>query len=119
MPFSIFLVADGINQQFVDQLYIRWNYRKVVPKKDFAPFFHPDGKRIVFSSNYLEPRSGHFDLFTINPDGTGLERITTAQGFDSFPMWSPDGRKLLWASERAGKEAGEINIFIADWIDRP
>ncbi len=41
VPFGIFLVADGINQQFVDQLYIRWNYRKVVPKQDFAPFLHP------------------------------------------------------------------------------
>jgi Tol biopolymer transport system component len=82
---------------------------------NFAPFFHPDGKRIIFSSNYLEPRSGEFDLFIINRDGTGLERITTSKGFDSFPMWSPDGKKLLWASERNGKVAGEINIFIAEW----
>jgi Tol biopolymer transport system component len=84
---------------------------------NFAPFFHPDGKRIIFSSNYPEPRSGHFDLYLINRDGTGLERITSAPGFDSFPMWSPDGKKLLWASERNGKVAGEINIFIADWVE--
>ncbi len=84
---------------------------------NFAPFFHPDGKRIIFSSNYLEPRSGQFDLFLINSDGTGLERITTAVGFDSFPMWSPDGKKLLWASERNQKVPGEINLFIADWIE--
>ena len=84
---------------------------------NFAPFFHPDGKRIIFSSNHPEPRSGHFDLYLINRDGSGLQRITSAPGFDSFPMWSPDGKKLLWASERNGKEAGEINIFIADWIE--
>jgi hypothetical protein len=41
VPFGILLVADGINQQFVDHLYIRWNYRKVIPEQDFAPFFHP------------------------------------------------------------------------------
>jgi len=83
---------------------------------NFAPFFHPDGNRIIFSSNYLEPHSGQFDLFLINRDGTGLERITSATGFDSFPMWSPDGKKLLWASERNGKTPGEINLFIADWV---
>jgi Tol biopolymer transport system component len=84
---------------------------------NFAPFFHPDGRRIIFSSNFPEPRSGHFDLYLINRDGSGLQRITTSPGFDSFPMWSPDGRKLVWASERNGKVAGEINIFIADWVE--
>ena len=39
---------------------------------NFAPFFHPDGNRIIFSSNYENPRSGNFDLYLINVDGTGL-----------------------------------------------
>jgi len=86
---------------------------------NFAPFFHPDGKRIIFSSNYADPRSGHFDLYIINLDGTGLERITTHPEFDSFPMWSPDGRKLLWVSNRNGRNPGETNIFIADWLEKP
>jgi len=84
---------------------------------NFAPFFHPDGRRIIFSSNYLDPRSGHFDLFLINADGSGLEKVTTHPDFDSFPMFSPDGRKLLWASNRHGREAGETDIFIADWVE--
>lgn len=84
---------------------------------NFAPYFHPDGRRIIFSSNYVEPRSGRFDLFLVNLDGTGLERITTHPDFDSFPMFSPDGRKLLWASNRHGQEAGETAIFIADWVE--
>lgn len=83
---------------------------------NFAPFFHPDGRRIIFSSNFENPRSGRFDLFLINIDGTGLEKVTTHEEFDSFPMWSPDGRKLVWASNRHGKP-GETNIFIADWVD--
>jgi len=86
---------------------------------NFAPFFHPDGKRIIFSSNYADPRSGHFDLYIINLDGTGLERVTTHPEFDSFPMWSPDGRKLLWVSNRNGRNPGETNIFIADWLEKP
>ncbi len=84
---------------------------------NFAPFFHPDGKRIIFSSNYENPRSGKFDLFIVNTDGTGLERVTTYEDFDSFPMWSPDGKKLVWASNRNGRMARETNLFIADWID--
>ena len=83
---------------------------------NFAPYFHPDGKRLIFSSNFENPRSGKFDLFLINTDGSGLEKVTTHEEFDSFPMFSPDGRKLVWASNRHGK-GGETNIFIADWVD--
>lgn len=84
---------------------------------NFAPFFNPDGKRIIFSSNFESPRSGAFDLFLINVDGTGLEKVTTHPDFDSFPMWSPDGRKLVWASNRHGSQTGETDIFIADWVE--
>jgi len=83
---------------------------------NFAPVFTPDGRKIIFSSNYEQPRSGAFDLFLINPDGTGLEKITTHPDFDSFPMFSYDGKKLVWASNRHQTTPGETNIFIADWI---
>ncbi len=83
---------------------------------NFAPFFHPNGRQIIFSSNFENPRSGKFDLFLINADGAGLEKVTTHPDFDSFPMWSPDGRKLVWASNRHGNQ-GETNIFIAEWIE--
>lgn len=86
---------------------------------NFAPFFHPDNKRILFASNHTNPRSRNFDLYLVNLDGTGLEQVTTSQEFDSFPMFSPDGTKLVWASNRHGKVAGETNIFIADWVERP
>lgn len=83
----------------------------------FAPFYFPNDKRIIFSSNYKNPRGRVFDLYAINEDGTNLEQITFSNTFDSFPMFSPDGRKLVWASNRNGKEPGETNIFIADWVD--
>ncbi len=83
---------------------------------NFAPVFTPDGKKIIFSSNYENPRSGAFDLFLINPDGSGLEQITTHPDFDSFPMFSDDGTKLVWASNRNQKTPGETNLFIADWV---
>ncbi len=84
---------------------------------NFAPFWHPDGKRIIFSSNYKDPHSGHFDLYIINADGTGLEQVTTAPEFDGFPMFSPDGKKLVWASNRHGHESGETDLFVADWVE--
>ena len=86
---------------------------------NFAPYFHPDGRRIIFASNHKNPRSRNFDLFLINSDGMGLEQLTTNTEFDAFPMFSPDGRRLVWASNRHGKAPGETNIFIADWVERP
>jgi TolB protein len=84
---------------------------------NFAPFFHRDGKRIIFASNLGDPGGRNFDLYLINTDGTGLERITWHPQFDAFPMFSSDGKKLVWASNRNGKVRGETNIFIADWIE--
>ena len=54
--------------------------------------WHPDGRRIIFSSNHHNPKGRNFDLFLINLDGTGLEQVTFNPTFDGFPMFSPDGR---------------------------
>ena len=83
----------------------------------FAPFWHPDGERIIFASNWHNPEGRNFDLFMIHEDGTGLERITFDDTFDSFPMFSPDGRHLVFASNRGGRVEGDTNIFIADWVE--
>ena len=82
---------------------------------NFAPFFTPDGRRIIFSSNHKNPRSRNFDLYLVNLDGTALEQVTTNGDFDGFPQFSPDGRQLVWASNRFDAKPGETNIFIADW----
>lgn len=84
---------------------------------NFAPFFHPDGKRIIFSSNQADPRGREFDIYLINVDGTGLERITYADGFDGFPMFSSDGKLLVFASNRNAASVGDTNVFIAEWGD--
>lgn len=85
-------------------------------KANFGPYFFPDGKRIIFSSNMDDPRGRNFDLYAINVDGTGLERITFNETFDGFPMFSPDGKKIVFASNRNAKSTGETNVFIADWV---
>jgi TolB protein len=87
----------------------------------FGPAFTADGKKIIFSSNY-DPEThatggeGNFELWMMNPDGSGLERVTYSSGFDGFPMFSPDSKKLVWASNRNGKAPHETNIFIGDWV---
>lgn len=83
---------------------------------NFAPYFTPDDRRIIFASNHTNPRGRNFDLYIVNLDGTGLEQVTTYADFDSFPMFSPDGRRLVWASNRNGRVRGETNIFMADWV---
>lgn len=97
--------ADGSNQRQITNL----------GGANFAPFFTPDGRRIIFSSNHKSPRSRNFDLYLVNLDGTGLEQVTTHPEFDGFPMFSPDGRRLVWASNRHGRIATETNLFIAEW----
>ncbi len=86
-------------------------------KANFGPYFFPDGKRIIFSSNIDDPGQRNFDIYKINIDGTGLERITFNDTFDGFPMFSPDGKKLVFASNRNAKARGETNVFIADWVE--
>jgi Tol biopolymer transport system component len=82
---------------------------------NFAPYFTPDDRQIIFSSNHTNPRGRNFDLYLINLDGTGLEAVTRHEEFDGFPMFSPNGRSIVWASNRHGGVSGETNLFIADW----
>jgi Tol biopolymer transport system component len=83
----------------------------------FAPYFTPDGSRILFSSNYEDPKGRSFELYLIGTNGQGLEKVTSAPPFNSFPMFSPDGKRLVFASNRNAKERGETNLFVADWKD--
>lgn len=99
--------ADGTNKRRITK-----NGRA-----NFAPYFFPDGKRIIFASNIDDPGGRNFDLYMIKIDGSGLKRITFNETFDGFPMFSPDGKKLVFASNRNAKVPGETNVFIADWVD--
>ena len=97
--------ADGTNKRQVTKL----------GAASFAPYFFPDGRRIIFASNVHDPNKRNFDLYLINVDGTGLERITFNETFDGFPMFSPDGKQLVFASNRNAKVRGETNVFLAEW----
>ncbi len=98
---------DGSNQRQVTHL----------PGANWAPFFHPDGRRIIFASNHGDPKGRNFDLYMIDVEGGNLTQITNTPEFDAFPMFSHDGTKLVWCSNRFAENPRDTNIFVADWVE--
>jgi len=86
-------------------------------KANWAPYFHPSGKKIVFASNHATERGFPFNLFMINVDGTGLKQISFDNTFDAFPMFSHDGKRLVFSSNRNNRGTRETNLFVTDWVD--
>ncbi len=84
-------------------------------KANWAPYYTPDGKKIIFSSNYDATKGFNFNLFTINTDGTNIEKITNISTFNAFPMFSRDGKKIVFSSNRNTHGKQGIDLFIADW----
>ncbi len=77
------------------------------PRKLFfqiEPAWSPDAEKIAFASR----RAGTFDIFVMNADGTGSQRVTTTDEDDSHPTWSPDGRRIAFARNRPG------DIYVAN-----
>lgn len=75
---------------------------------DSYPMPSPDGSKIVFQSN----RTGDWEIYTINEDGSNLQQLTHSKGFDGGPVWSPDGEKIVFPSDRDNDP--EIYIMDAD-----
>ncbi|MBL8004548.1 MAG: PD40 domain-containing protein [Candidatus Kapabacteria bacterium] len=102
---------DGKNVQQVTNL----------PGANWAPFFHPSGKKVLFCSNHETLKEGGrgFSIFMCNIDGSGLEKITHSNTFDAFPMFSYDGKYLSFSSNRNAerKPSRETNVFVVEWVD--
>lgn len=94
-----------------------------LPGANWAPFFHPDGERVLFSSNHhtLDQGGRQFDIFIVNMDGSGLRQLTQSGTFDAFPMFSYDGTKIAFSSNRnlSRTPSRDTNVFVADWVDEP
>jgi Tol biopolymer transport system component len=84
-------------------------------KANFGPYFHPDGKRVIFASNIDDERGRNFDLYMVGLEDPNIERITTNETFDGFPMFTHDASKLVFASNRNGATEGDTNVFVAEW----
>lgn len=94
---------------------------------NFGPFWHPDGKRIIFASNLGDPGGGNFELYLVHIDTLDITRVTHFQrkrpgarrsdDFDGFPMFTRDGKRLVFCSNRFNDKPNETNVFVTDWVE--
>lgn len=119
-------------------------YRRVSPGvgKTTCAYYHPDGKKIIFASSHLDPDAKNryaeekqrreeeqkagkrrryiwdfdpfMDIFEANPDGSGLKRLTDAKGYDAEGSCSPDGKQIVFCSNRSGEANLELYIMDVD-----
>ena len=115
------LLADGLIRPSALDIYVAdadgTNPRQLTDNgaANFAPYWHPSGEQVIFSSNMDDPGGREFELYVINVDGTGLERVTWSDGFDGFPVFHPDGTKLVFGSNRNESHEGNTNLFLVEW----
>jgi Tol biopolymer transport system component len=94
---------------------------------NFAPFWHPDNRRVIFASNAHDPKGMNFDLFLVDTETGKQERVThfermregarRSDDFDGFPMFAHDAKRLVFCSNRFNDKPNETNVFIADWVE--
>ena len=83
---------------------------------NWAPYFHPDGKHILFSSNH-KTKAFPFNIFMTDVNGMEPVQLSFDNAFDSFPMFSPDGKRLAFSSNRYNGRTRSTNVFLADWVE--
>src|SRR5690606_32243777 len=80
----------------------------------WAPYYHPSGDYLIFTNNSLG--FANFELFLVDAAGKhDPVRVTYTDGFDGLPVFSPDGTKLAWTTNRT--PGGASQIHIGDWSD--
>jgi Tol biopolymer transport system component len=110
--------------------------------KTTCSYFRPDGKKIIFASTHLDPEArkhyaeeikrreeehrakkyrryawdfdANFDIFEANPDGSELKRLTNAKGYNAEGSYSPDGKQIVFCSNRDNEKNFELYIMDAD-----
>jgi len=78
----------------------------------WAPYYHPSGDYVVFASNKLG--FSNFEVYMVDAAGKRQPvQVTHTDGFDGLPVFSPDGKQLMWTSNRT--ENGKSQLFIGRW----
>ncbi len=115
------LLAQGLVQPTEMELFIcdadGGNLKQItfLGNANWSPFFHPSGKKILFSSNFEAEKGFPFNLYFIDIDGKNLERVTHSETFDAFPVFSNDGKYLAFSSNRNNGGTRDTNLFIVEW----
>jgi len=80
----------------------------------WCPFYHPSGKWVIYTrGDHSDPRHPSYDLYLVREDGSESYRVTADPAFDGLPVFSADGRYMMWTSKR-GLDAPQI--FMAEFI---
>ncbi len=96
--------ADGSEQRQITH----------VGAMSWAPYFHPNGRYVIFTNNVNG--FANFELYIADTEGKHEPvRVTTTDGFDGLPVFTPNGKQLAWTSARTADTKSQI--FIADWND--
>ncbi|MBK7382866.1 MAG: PD40 domain-containing protein [Flavobacteriales bacterium] len=117
------LLKEGLVKPTSMELYIAnadgSDARKItnLGQANWAPYWHPSGNKVIFASNHTTERGFPFTMYMINTDGTGLEQVSYGDTFDAFPVFSADGRYLVFSSNRFNGGTHETNLFLAEWAD--
>jgi Tol biopolymer transport system component len=99
--------ADGKNERALtdDLKWVQW-----------GPYWHTDSKHIVYAgADHSQPGRPNYDLYWMDVDSGKKVRLTYAPGADVLPVFSPDGKKIMWTSTREGKRPGG-QLYIADFV---
>ena len=97
--------------QLTDDVNVNW-----------CPFWHPDGQHLVFGTSAVSHRN--YDVFIVDAAatptqsryGTGIRRVTFAEGADVLPVFSSDGSEMMWTSKRGPKSTSQLWVapFVGD-----
>jgi Tol biopolymer transport system component len=77
---------------------------------DSFPKVSPDGTKLVFTSD----RTGSYDLYVMNPDGSDLRNLTSNSAHEAAPAWSPDGRRIVFGVQTVPLRESDIWVMSAD-----
>ena len=100
--------ADGSNPKQITS----WG------QANWAPNFTPDSKGIIISSNHEYPRGFPFNMYLVDLEGNNKQKISRDKGFDAFPMVSPNGKRIVFGSNRNNGGTRDTNLFVAEWVQQ-
>jgi acylaminoacyl-peptidase len=114
---SNFMTAEDLSKIYTVHDYFNFEWVS-------DPQISPDGSKIIYVRNFMDITTDKFysNLWIINFDGTDNRPLTSGLYQDSSPRWSPDGRQIIYLSDKDGKpqihkrwmDTGETVVFQVD-----